>query len=84
MMYEDHVLMRLRFYGCLRSAPEAGEDKRCVKGVESDEKAVYRRRRRRTEGASGRDGGGGSECSVKPQSDSEHSDEPDCDLTLFS
>ncbi|KAB5535916.1 hypothetical protein PHYPO_G00123410 [Pangasianodon hypophthalmus] len=76
----DENLKRIeRFYGCLRSALEPEEDKRCVKDTESDEKAVYRRRRRRRE----RDGAG-SDCNVEQQSDSEHSDELDGQLGLFS
>ncbi|XP_053507689.1 tRNA wybutosine-synthesizing protein 3 homolog [Ictalurus furcatus] len=75
----DENLKRIeRFYDCLRSSLEPEEDKMCVKDAEADENAVYRRRRRRE-----RDGAG-SDCSVRQQSDSEHDDELNGQLTLFS
>lgn len=70
----------LRFSDCLRSALEPAEEKRCVKDTESDERAVYRRRRRRERETDDT----GSDCSVRPQSDSEQSNELDCELRLFS
>ncbi|GAA6083878.1 tRNA wybutosine-synthesizing protein 3 homolog [Tachysurus ichikawai] len=77
----DQNLKRIeRFSDCLRSALEPAEEKRCVKDTESDERAVYRRRRRRERETDDT----GSDCSVRPQSDSEQSNELDCELRLFS
>ncbi|KAI5608883.1 tRNA wybutosine-synthesizing protein 3-like [Silurus asotus] len=77
----DENLKRIeRFYGCLRSALEPQEDTRRVK--DADEKAVYRRRRRRERDGDG--DGGGSDCNIRQQSEGEHSDELECELTVFS
>ncbi|XP_053342831.1 tRNA wybutosine-synthesizing protein 3 homolog [Clarias gariepinus] len=76
----DENLKRIeRFYDCLRSALEPEVDKRCIEDAESEEKAVYRRRRKRREE---RDEAV-SDFSVRQQSETEHSDELECGLSLF-